>query len=137
MSEIIKASTDVMKEAAKEVLEGNVNPLEFMIKVAAMEKALKDAKDQVKEYALEEFEKHNQKEVEMDGVKISKTSGGRYSYKHIEEWVNLNNLKKEIEKKSQEAYKAQMHGASVVTDDGEVYEAAEFVPNKESISIKF
>lgn len=137
MREIMTQAKNSLQEETERALSGDINPLEFMVKVSAMEAAIKEAKQQIMEVALEELEKHNEKQVELHGAKISKTAGGRYSYKHIEEWNNLNDLKKAIEKKAQEAFKAQMHGGSVVSDDGEVYEPAEYLPNKESISIKF
>lgn len=137
MNELVLEAKGSLQEKVDAVLNGEESSLELAVKLAAMENAIKEAKEQIKEVTLEELEKYENNTLKNDKVLITKTAGGRYSYKHIQEWVDLDKLKKTVEKKAQEAYKASLHGGSVVTDDGEVYEAAEYVPNKESISIKF
>ena len=100
MNKLVLEAKSSLQEEVDAVLNGEANPLELAVKLAAIENAIKEAKEQIKEVALEEIEKYENNTFKNDKFLISKSSGGRYNYKHIQEWVDLDKLKKTVEKKA-------------------------------------
>jgi len=66
---------------------------------------------------------------------VSKHSGGRYIYKDVPGWKAMKDKLTLMEKSAQLAYKAG--GECIDEETGEVIVPAIYVPNKESITVKF
>lgn len=136
MTDFLKPYHYSLKERVEEikqgVLDGDINPLNAMEAVKRMDEYLSDLKKSITDIALDELDKYGEKEVTFGNAKFSKSSSGRYDYSNDEEWVALNNAKKEREKTLQTAYKTK--GELVV--DGEVINKPIYKANKESIKIK-
>lgn len=115
------------------VLEGYDNGLKAYVMLTELEKQAKATKEKVKENAIAEFENYDLKTVEDFGSKISIAQSGRYSYKNSDSWVLLEKQRKDIEKKMQNAYKAKC--SFVDEETGEIFEMAEYTPNKKSLKI--
>ena len=115
--------------------EGNISEMQLYADLAFLEKDIKSVKERISETALLEFERYGQKSVELDGYTFSKSASGRYSYKHAPEWQALTAMVSDVQKKMQMAFKSGT-GQYIDPDTGEVYTAAEYNPNKESLSIK-
>lgn len=124
--EILKLVSDVEN--------GDINPLEALTKVKELEDLVKDAKAKISEDAITEYEKHGEKTVDIYGYEISYTASGRYTYSNNNDWVNIDNSRKELEKKMQAAYKAAMTMLDEAT--GEMIPAAEYKANKPSLRLK-
>ena len=115
--------------------EGNYCPLQFHIELKALADAIKEFQDQVKPLALTEASKwHGQVYLGYEITK--KAGGGRYSYDHIPQMVDLKNALKEREKLHQMAYKSMDKGLFLNEQTGEVYEPAQYTTNEDSILIK-
>ena len=98
---------DRLEEIKQGVLEGNINPLSALEAHKRMEAYLKEFKASIESVAEDELSKYGEKEVSFGNAKFSISSGGRYSYRHDEEWSMLNKALKEREKQMQTAYKTE------------------------------
>lgn len=136
----MKTIFDLIEEIKTKALEGEINELEAFIKLSEIEKFAKIAKEEVSEAAITEIRKFDSKTVKEYGYEITASSGGRYNYKHIPEWLDLSNKLKAIEKKAQQGY--IMTKATGATDNlidvvtGELLPVAEYLPSKMSIKLK-
>ena len=118
----------------RKVLDGDINPLEFLTQLNELEKAIKDAKEEILNDAILEFDRHGAKSIIEYGFEISATQSGRYDYTNNSDWNMYKNKMKDIESKMQAAYK---NNASILDDNtGEVYEAALYKANKPSLKLK-
>lgn len=115
-------------------LAGEMNELEAYLVLNRVKVATDQAMKSIKQYAFDEFEKHDQKTVSLNGCSIQKSQSGRYSYRHIQEWNELNDKVKVIEKKSQEAYKMALKGVDLI-EEGVIVEPAEYKENEPSLRI--
>lgn len=69
---------------------GEINALDAVAFVTAVEAMAKDAKAKIMEAALEEFAKHGEKELEWKGAKISQMEAGvRYDYSNDPVWAEV------------------------------------------------
>lgn len=122
--------TTEFTEYAKEVKEGNINPLEAYIILKSaltdLEKALKEVQD----LAIDEANKYGQKSFEAFGAKVEIRNGAsRWDYSNVKAHVSLSNQLKYIEGIS------KIGGG--VTSDGEIVEPATKINGKENIFISF
>jgi hypothetical protein len=124
---------DILKKK-EQVLNGNYNPLQLMKELTELEKAIKEAKSEIMEEAINEFDKHGAKTIKEYGYEISSTQSGRYDYSNNPDWNSLNNDRKELETKMQAAYKA--NGSVIDEETGELIEPALYKSNKASLRFK-
>jgi hypothetical protein len=117
------------------VKSGQVNPLEAQIFLKTLVKNATDAINQINEDVMIEFGKHGGKSVQFKGHEFKLTSGGRYEFKHIAEWSEKKAELEAIEEKAKAAYQNASKGLQVVSNDGEIIEAAIYKANKESVSV--
>lgn len=115
--------------------EGHTNALLFLGQLKRIENEFVELKKIALPMALDEFDLQSDKTYSLGNYDFSKTSGGRYNYKHSDEWMKLNEDRKELEKKMQNAAKSNI-AEMVDAETGEVIHAAIYIPSKESISIK-
>jgi hypothetical protein len=66
---------------------GDENSGELYIKLDFLEKALKMAKDAIKEGAIDELKKYDKGQT-LGGVEFSVQEKGRYTYNHNQTWVD-------------------------------------------------
>ena len=116
---------------------GHLDPLHATIQLKSLEKVLKDGIAQIQPLAIDEALKHSDKEFDFHGAKVHvRSSATRYSFKHIKEWKEANKTLKDIEANAKESLKLKLKGQNMVSNDGEIIEAADFTPGKETIHIK-
>src|SRR5690606_32289052 len=103
-----------------------LDALEAYKTVYLIGKVAEEIKKEIQEAAVNEADKYPEKTIEKYGVKITKMEGrATYSFKHIQEWVDLENKKKKVEQAAKDALRFAQQGKMVVTDDSEVIETAE------------
>lgn len=124
-----------MRELENAALDGEFNELEAYIEFHKVKNAAEQSMKNLKQYAITEFEKHDSKTVDSFGCSIQKSQSGRYSYKHLHQWTELNGQIKAIEKQSQEAYKQSLKGIDLIDDNGEIIQPATYTANAESLKI--
>ena len=124
-----------IEKLKNDVLDGHVDALLFLGQLKKLESKLKILRDITIPVAIDEFDLQGEKSYLLGGFEFSKTSGGRYSYKHSDEWLSINERKKELEKKMQSACKSNIN-EMIDGETGEVVTAAYYIPSKESIAIK-
>lgn len=105
-----------------EVLEGNVNPLNFITTVTALEKLFSNLKSDllIKDCVMQEAEKHGFKSFDFGNAKFQiKEAGVSYDFKGCmdSEWDNLDSQIKELteKKKQRESF------LKTITGDMEIY----------------
>lgn len=117
----------------EQVLNGQLNALDAYVQLKRIDNLLKTILSAVKDEAIEEAAKYGQKTFEAFGAKIEqKSGGGTWNYKSLPWWD-------EYEKKKEAAQKAQKSSQvylTIVDEDGEIIEPAEFKPNANTISVK-
>lgn len=123
-----------IKELKEKALNGEVSALQVLAELTEFERAIKEAKEEILNDAISEFDKYGAKSVTEFGFEISATQSGRYEYKHNPDWVKKQNELKEIESRMQLAY----HGEGVIVNEttGEVTEPAIYKANKASLKFK-
>lgn len=118
----------------EQVLNGEYDALKLYTELTELEKAIKDAKAEILEDAMTEFDKHGEKTVVLHGYEIAVTQSGRYDYSSSSDWNTKKAELKDIETKMQAAYKSN---SSVLDNDtGEVFEPASYKSNKASLRLK-
>jgi len=124
------------KQAAKEVLDGKVDPLEVYAQLKQMKKDLDESLKVIEEEAREEALKYGEKHFEHKGFKIEVRGGStRYNFSNIQAWKQKKDELKSIEEKYKQAYKSYEKGITSLDED-EVLELPEAKTSRESIVIK-
>ena len=104
-------------------IQGNISPFDTYIDLKEVENALNDA-------IRYNGQQHRGYEIKVGSV------GGRYSYDHIPEYIQLKEQLKEMEGNYQDAFKQYEKGLQIVTDDGELMPVANYKPNAVTIQLK-
>lgn len=125
-----------MRDLENQALDGEFNELEAYIEFVKVKNAAEQGMKNLKQYAITEFEKHGDKTISMSGCSVQKSQSGRYSYKHLDQWNELNGQAKAIEKQAQEAYKQSLKGIDLIDENGEIIQPAEYMANAESLKIQ-
>lgn len=125
-------------QLVQDVIDGNESPL---LALAILRQELKEVQKcikQIEDEAMEEAMKYEEKSFSFRGYEFEKRSGGRtFSYKHIPEWIKLNNAQKEFEEMSKQAFLSQEKGIAVAqAGTGEEIPLPEVTNRKDSIAIK-
>jgi hypothetical protein len=123
--------------AVDKVERGEREPLELYIALSELADTVDACIKQIKEPALREAKEYNGQDYKGYGITV-RESGGRYSYDHIPEYVELKERIKAIEKQAQIAYKLSLSklDTMVVSGEGEVLQAATYRSGSESIILK-
>ena len=74
---------------AEQVNGGQVDPLQVMVMMAALEQLTKAVKDRISEAAKEQLYKHPKQVAEIAGAKLQSVDVPKYDYRHIAEWQEL------------------------------------------------
>ena len=120
----------------QDVIEGRKKALPSYVELKRMADELALVMEALKELATDEFyQEWGGKEAVIAGATVSKHSGGRYDYSGVTGWKQAKDKVTLLEKQAQLAYKA---GGPVVDEStGGLTEPAKYIPNKETISVKF
>ncbi len=118
-----------------ELDNGNMDALLLLGQIKQKQNELNTLREYAMEFAINDFDLQPEKTYLLGEYEFSKTSGGRYSYKHSQEWLSINESKKELENKMQNAYRSKMPEI-IDAETGEVIQAATYLHNKEGISVK-
>jgi hypothetical protein len=115
------------------VLSGELNPLEVYVTIKKVEEALKQAKKELLELAVDEAAKYGTGSYSVYNADITlKNSAGRWDFTKIPGVIS-----KELELKAlKDKHKAALKHDIVDTETGELVQAPIFNPGRETISIK-
>ena len=120
-----------------EVEEGNIAALSTYGNLKKCQALYSEAIKQIEEIAFNEADLYSEKTFKDSGFVFEKRNGGiRYSFKHIEEWQELENQKKEVEARSKQAYLSMQRNLLVGTEDGEEVEIPKVSYTKSSLIVK-
>lgn len=118
------------------VVEGRLKPLPAYIDMKAYADDLAITLEALKQEAINEFNNEwGGTEQVIHGALVARHQGGRYNYKDVPGWKKAKENLSIIESGAQKAAKADS-GTWMDEETGEVFTAAKYVPNKESITIK-
>lgn len=95
-----KFGLDLMAETvAEQVREGNVNALDAMIRLNAMETFVKMVREKISNDVLDELYKHPKQKAEINGVTVSEMTSVKYDYSHLPGWSELDQQIAELTEK--------------------------------------
>lgn len=105
---------EALAKRLESVEDGHEDALVVFAELSNAEKIIKQAKEQIKEQALEEAKDYD-KTFQLKGHTFEFRNGGRmYDYKHISKWVELTNSRKELEELSKQALKQEIYDSEGV-----------------------
>jgi len=123
------------------VEQGDVSAYKSYIKLKEFESEMKKAINQIKEEALREVENRNG-EATYDGFIIrTKNAAGRWNFKNIDKWKELESEKKKLENELKELYKAKQSsyergkGLNMADENGEVVTLPEYTPGSITLQV--
>jgi hypothetical protein len=123
-------------ELHQAVIDGHKKALQAYVDLKKQADSMNLVLEALKELATEEFQnEYGGKEQSVYGATVSVHRGGRYDYSGVSGWKQAKDKITLLEKQAQLAYKAG--GAVVDEETGELTEPAKYLPNKESITVKF
>jgi hypothetical protein len=95
-----KFGLDLMAETvAEQVRDGNVNALDAVIRLNAMETFVKMVKEKISTDVLDELYKHPKQKAEINGVSVSEMTSIKYDYSHLPGWSELDQQITELTEK--------------------------------------
>ena len=125
-----------IKDIYNLVIEGEIDPLKAVIVLKEIEKKAKEYKAMIDEIALDEITKYGRVGTEIDGYSIStRSSAGRWDFKHIKEIQDLEKQLKELKDKHKGAYNNMTRNLTTLGEGGEVIIPANFKQGKDIIVI--
>ena len=125
-----------VKDIYRLVKEGEIDPLKAVIVLKEIEKKAKEYKSMIDEIALDEITKYGREGTEIDGYTISsRSSAGRWDFKHISDITDLEKQLKELKEKHKLAYNQMTRNLTTLGDGGEVIIPANYKHGKEIIVI--
>lgn len=134
------AAYDVIQEAVNKVRSGNADALAAKVTFNLLKKQLDWAEKQIRDAAIESATDNNlDKEPYIIGdYKLSmRAGGGRWDFKNIPEWVELDEQRKALEERHKHAYRDHMKGiAAVDAETGEIIAPAAYKGNAPAIVIQ-
>jgi hypothetical protein len=124
-------------EDLERIEEGYRDALPVIVKWRRMQKLLDEAINQIKEKAIDELSNYPKSTAEINGAKLEvRATAGRWNYKDISQWAELDAQRKQIEEKAKQAYNLKMKGIEAFDEEtGELIESADYTPGKDTIFI--
>ena len=124
-------------EDLERIEEGYRDALPVIVKWRRMQKLLDEAINQIKEKAIDELSNYPKSTAEINGAKLEvRATAGRWNYKDIIQWAELDAQRKQIEEKAKQAYNLKMKGIEAFDEEtGELIESADYTPGKDTIFI--
>jgi nitrogen regulatory protein PII-like uncharacterized protein len=109
------------------VESGETNVLLAAMQINCLELALKQAKENLKEYITTELSKYPEKSIELTAGTITKSNTTKYDYSNNEDWVKLDKICQDAEKAKkalEDKLKKIEQGCSLVNEEtGEMIQA--------------
>ena len=128
---------DSIKQLVQDVLDGEENPLKAYGIINEHIKQLKICSEEVKEEAILEALKQDDKTFTNAGFIFSLKEGrANHDFKHIDAWVKADKVKKDIEAKAKLAFQAYKQKMNTADQEGEVAPMSVVTYSKESLSVK-
>jgi len=121
---IIKNTYVEIEQLQIEAIEGNINELDAYIQLSDLEKKVKEVKEGLKDYALTQCRKYQEKSFVHSGRKIQIRNTKRWSYKHAKAWQKITEERKTLEMKMQAA---NLAGLDTDSETGETITPAQYV----------
>lgn len=126
-----------IEQLVQDVIDGNENPLKALALLKSQADLVKTGISEIEDYAFSEASKYGSKTFEDMGYKFTLTDGRRsYNFKEIQEWVEVEQAKKDIEEKYKQALLSHEKGLMAVSNDGEELTLPKVTYSKPSISIR-
>jgi hypothetical protein len=95
-----KFGLDLMAEAiAEQVNDGQINALDAVIRLNAMETLTKMVKEKISKNVMDELYKHPKQKAEINGVSVSEMTSIKYDYSHLPGWAELDQQIAELTEK--------------------------------------
>jgi hypothetical protein len=127
------------QELVKSVMEdGTMNALEGYVELKRLEAQVEVALGQLKDGAIEQARTYGKGEHDAYGAVIQTKSGaGRWDFKHLPWYTNLDMMLKTKQEQAKAAYNAQqkMQPLPVDIETGEEVQPATYTPGAETVSI--
>jgi len=124
-----------LDKALYNAVSGNTSAFDTYINFMEIRDSLEEHIATIKSHAMDEAIRYNGQQHRGYEIKVGSV-GGRYSYDHIPEYIQLKEQLKEMEGNYQDAFKQYEKGLQIVTDDGELMPVANYKPNAVSIQLK-
>ena len=124
-----------LDKAVYNAVSGNISAFDTYINFMEIKDSLEEHIATLKTHAMDEAVRYNGQVHMGYEVKVAAV-GGRYSYDHIPEVVELKRQLKNLEALHQTAFKHLEKGVSMVDEDGVQVEPATYKPNGLSIILK-
>jgi ERCC4-related helicase len=124
-----------LDKALYNAVSGNTSAFDTYINFMEIRDSLEEHIATIKSHAMDEAIRYNGQQHRGYEIKVGSV-GGRYSYDHIPEYVELKEQLKGMESSYQDAFKQYEKGLQIVTDDGELMPVANYKPNAVSIQLK-
>ena len=124
---------DLLTKRLFEVEDGEYNALSLFIELNDAIKLLESSKKQISDNALNEAKKHNKSQFKGYLIEV-RSSAGKWSYDHSEEYKKLSYQVNNMQEKMKAAFKS-MHSFKLNSSDenGEVVIPASYQEGKETI----
>ena len=123
---------EVVANITTSVNNGDINPLDAIIRLKKLEEIVKKAKLNISDMVIDEASKYGKTFTFADAEITNKSSAGRYDYSNIPEVVA-----KELELKAlKDKHKAALKVDVIDLETGELISAPIYKGGKEIISIK-
>lgn len=113
-----------VRKVKDEALSGEYNPLEVLVQLRAVQKALEilNQDDELDQAAQREFDKFGQKTVDFNGVKItSQETGVKYDFKQCNDVVwndyKVNEESYSIQRKARETFLKSLTAPTTIVDE--------------------
>lgn len=121
-----------------QVEEGQTDVFVMLHTINKIEKLVKDLKSNIMNIALQEAEMYDEKTFNHKNLTIEKRNGRKtYSFKHIEEWSNLNTQIKDYEAKLKHSYDSYLKNVVAVNEEtGEALPIPEVKYSQDTLIIK-
>ncbi len=118
------------------VLDGNVNPLDGLAQLRAVQGSASDGLKKIDALVNTEAEKYPTKTFEYGGLKFTRKDGSKtFKFDHIQAIVSAASVLKDLQEKAKNAAIMQEKGVMAVVEGGEVIEPARIEYTKPSVSI--
>jgi hypothetical protein len=102
-----------------QIEEGDENPLHAYTQFDILEKAIKEAREAIRDTAIVKAEMYGEKKFNAFGVTVEVSGKTTWEYKHIPEWNKKKKELSEIEETSKSIRLNMDKGLIVATSDGE------------------
>jgi hypothetical protein len=122
-------------ELIEQVANGETDALKAYIELKGLSDTITQVMKEIKREAVIEADRYDGKTFQAFGATIEKRSGGGvWSFKHLPDWNDANQKKKDVEEMHKQAFK--ITGDVIDPETGEIMQPAEFKPNADTIAIK-